>query len=441
LVFSTLTSSTQTVEHAATYFGELKQAALQLLKSNQARQRGYFTPVEEHRIRSLQVSYWKSRSALLELIAASRDKDYDKDDQYQGDFLVAFAAALVLIDAARFLREQLADYPLIRQKLNEPAVEYGVPVGSLDQIQRNLLSARHAWHLYHALCYLEQRRQQLSAFAKENQLGTIWKIIERLENRLRVSTMQYAQARLRVRGHQAMQNFVRGPLWQALYGLQKVCMGTMANVFVRPRHRPALPNSIASSLLERLRPGDVLAVRKEFALTNYFLPGYWPHVAVYLGDEADSKNLGLYLPGITGPRVLESMKDGVHVRPIDSPFASDSVVVLRPKAETSQIAEALARGLTHRGKPYDFDFDFSRADRLVCTEVVYRCYHEVGDMKFALQQRMGRPTLSGSDLVNMAIEGKQFSTEMVYAPTFAAEILTGSQAKDVACRALNTNNQ
>ena len=36
--------------------------------------------------------------------------------------------------------------------------------------------------------------------------------------------------------------------------------------------------------VEVCRPGDVLVVRKEYAATNYFLPGYWPHAALVIGS-------------------------------------------------------------------------------------------------------------------------------------------------------------
>jgi len=52
--------------------------------------------------------------------------------------------------------------------------------------------------------------------------------------------------------------------------------------------------------------------------------------------------------------------------------------------------DALARGLSHEGKAYDFDFDFTRSDRMVCTEVVYRTYDGVGGMAFELKRRAVR---------------------------------------------------
>ena len=48
------------------------------------------------------------------------------------------------------------------------------------------------------------------------------------------------------------------------------------------------------------------------------------------------------------------------------------MAVVRPRVGDADIARAIGRGMQHEGKPYDFDFDFSRSDRLVCTEVVYR---------------------------------------------------------------------
>ena len=109
--------------------------------------------------------------------------------------------------------------------------------------------------------------------------------IERLRHRLDVSVLQFARAKLRLRGGQARRLAV-STVGQALYGLQKLVSSMMADVFVRPGHRPRLPDSVAGTLTEILAPGDVLVVRKEYALTNYFLPGYWPHAALFWATRA-----------------------------------------------------------------------------------------------------------------------------------------------------------
>jgi hypothetical protein len=262
-----------------------------------------------------------------------------------------------------------------------------------------------------------------------------------LRDRLDVSVVQFTRARLKLRGGQARRLAV-GMVGRALYGLQKLVSSMMADVFVRPGHRPCLPDSVAGVLREILAPGDVLVVRKEYALTNYFLPGYWPHAALYLGDAGQLQQLGIADHPSVRPRwgqltaeqpdspgrVLEAMKDGVRIRPLASPFGADSVVVLRPRLEEAEIAVALSHGLAHEGKPYDFNFDFTRSDRLVCTEVVYRAYEGVGPIRLELTRRAGRLTLAGSDLVAEGRRRRQFEPVALFAPAFAEGVQSGAAA-------------
>jgi uncharacterized protein YycO len=111
---------------------------------------------------------------------------------------------------------------------------------------------------------------------------------------------------------------------------------------------------------------------------------------------------------------------------------------MRPQLAPSDVTEALTRSLSHHGKPYDFNFDFSRSDRLVCTEVVYRAFDGVGAMDLPLVQRVGRPSLSGDDLIGMAVMGQSFDAVAVYAPTFSNRIASGAEAQSLINQARGT---
>ena len=439
-------SGGRTVAAVFEQFGELKESAFGFLASYAARERGYFTPTEDERVRQLLISYWQLRCALFEVVTALRDQVETAGEQRSRVFLVGYAGAMVLIDAARFLREQFHAYPTIRQKLNDPEPHFGIPGDVYDTVQKSVTKPIHIWHLYHASLYFQEHRQTLEAAGRDDaHCALMLAIIDKLAVRLAISIGDYATARLRVRVREAWTSVNRDLFHLALYGLQKLAGSVVANIYVRPGHRPQLPPEIIEQLRNRLAPGDVLVTRKEYALTNYFLPGYWPHAALFLGQVDDLQRRGLSThqnfrtrwPRFMScdlqeqGRVLEAMKDGVLVPSLRSPCGTDSVVVIRPQLDEMLINEALTRGMFHEGKHYDFGFDFTRADRLVCTEVVYRSYEGLGSVKFNLLPRAGRMTLAAEDLVNMALRSEHFRVAAVYARSHHADLLTDHDAAEV----------
>jgi hypothetical protein len=439
-----ISAGVRTVAHLSKYFDELKTRAGQLAAGGSAQKRGYFTPAEEDEARAMLVSYWHARRALSEVVDSFRSDADLADEHRPAAFLTAFAGGLVLFDAARFLRDAFHDSPVVRQKLNEPAPQFGLPADVYDQVQKSLVSTRNAWHLYHAAKYFEEHEGMFRALAAEGELAPMLRLVIDLQHRRELSVTRFARTKLRTRASQMFRRAWRDTMGRAMYGLQKVAGEMMAERYLRPGHRPRLPAAIADEFRGLLAPGDVLVMRKEYALTNYFLPGYWPHAAIYLGDPAALERLGLQafeparsrwerlLEGGEEPRrVLESMRDGVLIRPLTSPFSSDSLVVLRPRLDEAGVATALARGLSHEGKPYDFDFDFTRSDRLVCTGVVYRAFEGVGPIRFDLKRRLGRLTLSSGDLIDMGISRRGFDPIAVYAPTLARGVITGPAVEDV----------
>lgn len=434
----------RTVAHLATYFEELKQTARGLREQFGARQRGYFTPSEDEAVRRLLISYWQARNALFDLVVSYRDDSGLTKDVRPSAFLVAYAAAILLVDAARFLRETYDNCSAIVTKLNEPEPHFGIPAGTYDTVQESLTNPKNAWHLYHAVQYFTQHERNLRELAGNELLAPVVAVIDRLGHRMQVSAHEYATARLRVRTQLAQSGLRWTLIERALYGLQKIACLMVSDVHTRRGHRPGLPPGVAEELRGLLQPGDVLVTRKEHVMTNYFLPGYWPHAALFLGDSAALERLGiqdhpelrprwarlLALDPDEPRRVLEALKDGVWIRSLNSPFGSDAIVALRPRLAPNDVAQAIARGMFHEGKSYDFDFDFTRSDRLVCTEVVYRSYEGIGGVRFELSRRAGRLTLAAEDLLRMALERNVFEPLAVFAPTRASHLLFASEADD-----------
>ncbi len=180
-----------------------------------------------------------------------------------------------------------------------------------------------------------------------------------------------------------------------------------------------------------------MVTRHDHAFSNLFLPGYWPHAALFMGSEEDRRRLGVEVEESIarrwlGPlRVLEALKDGVRFRRLEETLAVDAVAVIRPRLPAREVAAALSRVVAHEGKLYNFDFDFFRSDRLVCTEVIYRAFDGAGGLNIPLRQRSGRPTLAAEDLLDLALEGRWFEPIAVFgARSCPREVVSGEGVRE-----------
>ena len=411
----------QTVTDLAEHMVRLKEAASLFHHSTAVRERGFFTPVEDDQVVHLWVSYHMTRNALFELITQYQHTQHqhaatEAEELQLADFAVAYAAAVVLVDAGRFLRELFADETIIRRKLNESYELYGIPANAFDAIQMSLSDPMHVLQLHQANQFFDEHTSALREQASSNaSLQNVLGIVDRLGDRLRVSPTAYAKARVHERAHDVYEKIVRSGVGQAIYAIQSCVSRWVGQLSTQPNHQPALPEVIKGELLGLLQPGDILVTRKDHSLTNYFLPGYWPHAALYIG----------------GGEVIEALADGVRLRSIDSPFGVDAIAAIRPSLDAAQVDEALQRAHTHLGKPYDFDFDFTRADRMVCTEVVYRSYEGIGGVQFELTRRAARQNLSAEDLLNLARRQRFFRHVAVYCPLHSGQLLGDSQIEPV----------
>ena len=169
-----------------------------------------------------------------------------------------------------------------------------------------------------------------------------------------------------------------------------------------------------------LQPGDVIVTRHAKALTNLFLPGFWPHAALYVGTPAQREAAGIEVDPdkealwVNDMCVLEALKDGVRLRPLAETLSVDTFVILRPKLEPGSIKRAVERAIQHEGKMYNFDFDFFNSDRIVCTEVIYRAYDGLEGLEFPLCERAGRKTFSAEDLLDYALDTQAFTPVAIF---------------------------
>lgn len=150
------------------------------------------------------------------------------------------------------------------------------------------------------------------------------------------------------------------------------------------------------NLKEKLKPLDILLEKTPFRLTDHFIPGYFGHVAIWIGspDDLDKFEVnfqGKKIPLLSHPDVLPHLEKlsqgklilealrvpGVTLNTLEHFLDIDDLVVLEsPVMSDDQKADHLLRAFQQIGKPYDFNFNVETEREIVCSELIYRVYTE-----------------------------------------------------------------
>ena len=384
-------------------------------------ERGYFTPDEEDVVRSRFAQYVQARAVLLEVLqdlrsSRARPRSGSSDDLRA--FLVGFTTAMMLIRVGRFLVESFATQPMLRKKLDEAEPRFGLPANQFTVIYRSLSHPGKVYGFHRALQYAHTHEKELAELEHDAAVQDVFPLYAEEWERVEWSIGRASQRVLNNRLHRLKQH-PRQQVDRALFSLMRWGGMTISD-FQNPFHRKRVSASIRKKAEALLEPGDIIVTRHDDALSNLFLPGYWPHGALYMGSESQRADLGVTLSpekvrkALDPFSVLEAKKDGVLFRPLTETLHVDAFAVLRPRLDPAERAKGLSRAATHEGKLYDFSFNFTRADRLVCTEVIYRGFHGVGPIRFDLKPHSGRMGISAEDVLDLAIDAELFDVVSVY---------------------------
>lgn len=385
-----------------------------------AEERGYFFPDEDEQVRIVFANYLTTRAALLSILDDIRPYALNEFRKPTGQchevFLIAFTTASLLVRAGRFIVDSFRKTSVTRKKLDEAEPRFGIPAKQFTQVYRSLASPQNILTYLEGIRHFDKHRDDLMGLESNALLAPVVAILKDEAPFIEKSGVYYTKLGFKYRWFSFLRRH-KSAFKKFTFGLFKVSGSLIAELRMKWKRKRVTPG-VQRKISRLLEPGDIIITRHDDAASNLFLPGFWPHGAFYIGTPQQRRELksptSLVPPESVESCVLEARKDGVLFRPLEDTFAVDAFTVLRPKLPKTQIAEAIARGITHFGKQYDFEFDFARSDKLVCTEVIYRAYHGIGDFRFQLKTRAGRCCLSAEDLLDHAVDGSYFDVVAVY---------------------------
>lgn len=363
--------------------------------------RGYLTPEEDEMLRARFSRHLVRRAALLQILETAERKAGRSGAGWRHApeaFLAALAAGLLLVRVTRGWIELAHACRPVRKTLDLADEVRGVGRKTFARQYRATTNLARLGLLRLARHHFLTCRDEFSALAVRPEGARLLEILDAecarhpdyLGRAAFAERWRYRWFSFRRRHHSA---------WKSGEFTVFRWSGRVIADLRQPGVRPAeAPKRVTDALRDRAReiarPGDVFVTRHDDALSNLFLPGFWPHAAFYYGHAA--------APGEGD--FLEARKDGVRFRPLGDTLQVDAFIILRPPVGEGGVEEALGRARVHAGKPYDFAFDFRRSDRLACTEVVYRGYHGVENLRFDLVETGGRRCLPAEDLIHQALQ-------------------------------------
>ncbi|MBT8043581.1 MAG: hypothetical protein KJO79_01420, partial [Verrucomicrobiae bacterium] len=340
---------------------ELEQ---ELAEAELAQQRGYFLPDEDEHVRELFARYLSVRAVLLEVVESIQPVLDQFEHEYQSEsqdklswqprlraFLVGFTAATMLVRSASFMVDLARGRPVVWKKLDEAEPRYGIPVKSFTMVYKNLSSSRRMWRFHEALMFYEVHKEDVAALSKDRVVGELVAILDEEAPFLNYRKRDY----IKRKWHYKMYSFKRRHISgykKVMFHLLKLSGSAIAEMKQPFVKAPGQGKRVTTAVMEQLKPmlraGDVLITRHDDAMSNLFLPGFWPHAALYIGEERERRELGVQL-GVTDGRsldgfhFLEAKKDGVLLRPIHETLQVDAFMVLRPRLDSVYRSEALMR--------------------------------------------------------------------------------------------------
>jgi hypothetical protein len=158
-----------------------------------------------------------------------------------------------------------------------------------------------------------------------------------------------------------LHQYVEDKLFEIYYSTFEFGSEIFGNVvswnYLKPR-----PEKNFSNVIPHLKKWDIVCMKSPNRLTDKFIPGYFGHVGIYLGDDT----------------FVESTQKGV-IFSHSYDFAEGEIfVIIRPNAITPEQNTRMMQVLEAQlGKNYDFNFNVESPDMVFCTELVYLVYEQI----------------------------------------------------------------
>ena len=334
---------------------------------------------------------------------------------------MSLAAALTLYDNYLTAVTLYRDDGLLRHYINRGDAGFDVPAGELRRSALAFASAVNRARVRRGIEWYEKYGRTLgrSDFEDERYLAALVDQSPAYTLVRRIHPIDYAGNVLGLVSTLSL-DLVRDVQTEGV-NFSSMMFGNVVGLVESRRGKLDDRADVLEAVAAGLRPGDVLLEKTPFRLTDAFIPGYYGHVAVWIGTEAELRALGLWDHPVVIPHrariargngVVEALRSGVEINSLHHFLNVDDLAVLRHRSlDDDTRRQVVLQALRQVGKAYDFNFDAQSADRIVCSELVYHAY---GNVSWPTERKLGRVVVSPDNIAQAAIDDGPFEVTVLY---------------------------
>jgi hypothetical protein len=327
---------------------------------------------------------------------------------------LSLSSALVLYDNYLLAISLFEGDAKLRRLLNERDPGYAVNNAALSKVTLNYNSVTNRQRVRKAIKFFERESKKMQSVTAEGQDAAY---VAALITQSPSYSMVKEWSPFYVIGRKL--GFMGGVTTDTLTSFERDGVSLFSMVFgnavglVETRKGKLFGRTdVMADVSGQLRAGDILLEKTPFRLTDKLIPGYWGHAAVWLGTEAELKELGIWDNPLvvrhreeirSGRLVVEALRSGVEMNTLQHFLNIDSIGVMRkPGLGREERARTILQALRQVGKPYDFNFDVESKERVYCSKLVYLCYSGID---WPTQKSLGRTTFTPDDVAIKATNG------------------------------------
>ncbi|ANQ83606.1 hypothetical protein dqs_0530 [Azoarcus olearius] len=335
--------------------------------------------------------------------------------------LMSLAAALTLYDNYLLAISLYQDDSVLRLKLNRGDRGFALDRGELDRITRAFASPENRRRVRRGIDWFERNRSTASAEAIDGSayLGAL--IAQSPSYQMVREASPLAELGAHFGIFRVATADTLATLRDESLNLYSLLFGNTVGLVETRRGKLDRRADVEARVAGTLRAGDILLEKTPFRLTDTFIPGHWGHAAIWVGDEAELRALGIWEHPLVqahaaqiraGRGVVEALRSGVEMNPLANFLNIDDLAVLRADTMTPEGRVAVVlQALRQVGKAYDFNFDAESTQRVFCSKLVYLAY---GDMQWPTARIFGRVTVSPDNIAARATGDGPLSVALLY---------------------------